>query len=76
VLDRHDIIYGKFDEKLTRQDKNRAWLENLAAVNAVTSTERSLLQIQEKYKNMKEIVKSTASHNKMKFSRQAEVQLK
>jgi hypothetical protein len=69
VRDRHSILFGNLDPKLTRQDKTRAWNEVVLAVNAVSSEVRSLHQVQEKYKHMKKDVKAAASHNKTEIGK-------
>lgn len=65
VKDRDDIISGRFQgAKISKTTKNKAWLEVVAAVNAVGGHGRTLDEIKTKHKNLRTSTKKVESENK------------
>ncbi|ODM99490.1 putative nuclease HARBI1 [Orchesella cincta] len=65
---RHSYLVEKVNPSLTARDKKSAWNEVVDEVNAVSSNNRTLAQIQEKYRNLRKEVKAAEAKRKRNIS--------
>ncbi|ODM87280.1 putative nuclease HARBI1 [Orchesella cincta] len=65
---RHSYLVEKVNPNLTAKDKKSAWNEVVDEVNAVSSNNRTLAQIQEKYRNLRKEVKAAEAKRKRNIS--------